>query len=63
MTHLQFRATLARLKIKQLDCAKLLAVDESTVSRWARGLQPIPRAVSLLLTAWERHPELLAYVK
>ncbi len=37
------------LRLTQLELAALLHVDPMTVSRWERGLHPIPEAVALAL--------------
>jgi len=49
MTPDEYRATLERLGISQARLAQILETDAGTVSRWARGLRPIPRSVELLL--------------
>jgi transcriptional regulator with XRE-family HTH domain len=37
------------LRLTQVELAAVLHVDPMTVSRWERGLHPIPEAVALAL--------------
>lgn len=56
----EFRAQIARLGLSQLGAARLLGVDGRTVRRWAIGEREVPETVLRLLTACERHPDLVA---
>ncbi|MDP3940633.1 MAG: hypothetical protein Q8R92_21170 [Deltaproteobacteria bacterium] len=67
----EFAGLLARLHLTGEDLAALLDVSVPTVSYWRTGRRTdrrrggevsvvAPRAVMLLLSAWEEHPELLA---
>lgn len=49
MTADRFILVLREISVSQGRLAKLLGADKGTVSRWARGVSPIPRAVALLL--------------
>ncbi len=57
MNPTQFCAALATAGLTQADLARLLkgpieTADRVTVSRWARGLRPVPDAVALILKIW-----------
>lgn len=58
MATAEFRAALAAAGLTQADLARLLkggpikTVDRVTVSRWARGLRPVPDGVALFLKVW-----------
>lgn len=49
MTARQLVTARERLGLSQAALAKALDVDVGTVSRWERGLRPIPRVVDLAL--------------
>ncbi len=59
MTPGDLRALRHRLGLTQTELAKLLDVQNFTISRWETGVQPHPRAAGLLLLAWEKYPDLL----
>ena len=49
MTPETFRERRRRLRLTQAALASEVGVDSMTVSRWERGLHPIPKAVVRLL--------------
>ena len=61
--HTEFRAALTAAGLTQADLARLLkdgpieTADRVTVSRWARGLRPVPNAVALCLKLWQALPK------
>ncbi len=63
MTPAQFRATLARLGLRQVDFARLLShlsgepPNQVTVNRWATGRRAVPPTVVALLTLWRMIPQ------
>ena len=44
-----YKDALARLGLSQAGAARLFRVHERTSSRWANGLQDIPKAVEIAL--------------
>jgi transcriptional regulator with XRE-family HTH domain len=60
MTSHDFRATLERLGLRQIQAAALLGQSKDTISRYALGKLPVPEPVRRLLLACETHPDLLA---
>ena len=60
--HTEFRATLARLGLRQADFVRLLAylrddaTDRVTVSRWATGRRPVPPGIVAILRLWAMLP-------
>ncbi len=63
MSPTEFRAALAATGLTQADLARLLkngpieTADRVTVSRWARGLRPVPDAVVLFFKVWQTLPK------
>lgn len=55
MTGDELRATIKRLGLSQVDAAKFLGYDDSTVRRWIRNKHPIPPVVEMLLMVMVRH--------
>ena len=59
MNAAEFRAALVAAGLTQADLARLLKggpieiADRVNVSRWARGLRPVPDAVALFLKTWQ----------
>lgn len=53
MTPEEFRAALKELGAKQVWFAHTTGMSPTTVSRWAKGLQPIPKWVTPLLDGWK----------
>jgi DNA-binding transcriptional regulator YiaG len=49
MTSAQFKATLDKLSITQLQCSELLGVSYVTVRRWSCGMSPVPEPAARLL--------------
>lgn len=58
MTPHQLRATLQRLGLTAGAFARALDVNDRTVRRWQDGDVVIPRAIVLLLDAWEADAQL-----
>ena len=50
MTAHEFRVALSRLDMPQWKFAESIGYRQETVSRWARGHDPIPRVVELVAT-------------
>jgi DNA-binding transcriptional regulator YiaG len=49
MTARDFRKHRRRLGLTQVELAARLGKDSMTVSRWERGVYPIPRAIAALM--------------
>jgi transcriptional regulator with XRE-family HTH domain len=49
MTANQFRAALDRLKLSQLEAARLFNSNDRTVRRWAIGERGVPPTVAIML--------------
>lgn len=49
MTASQFRQALDRLKLSQLEAARLFRSNDRTVRRWAIGERGVPPTVELML--------------
>ncbi len=49
MTAQQYRATIERLGLSQVDAGKFLGVTTRSSWAWANGKTPIPLAVQILL--------------
>jgi DNA-binding transcriptional regulator YiaG len=45
----QFRSILTRLRLSQVEAARIFGVGERTARRWAAGTARVPHAVTLLL--------------
>jgi hypothetical protein len=65
MTPQEFRARLRALGLTIREFGALTGVNVTTAGYWGRerpgsGMQAFPAWVPLLLTAWERSPDLLA---
>jgi DNA-binding transcriptional regulator YiaG len=60
VTHVEFRAALARLGYSQTSFAELVKVGDRTVRRWAAGTQEIPGWVPLLLSLLAERPSVAA---
>jgi DNA-binding transcriptional regulator YiaG len=45
-----------RLGLTQVELAQRLDLNKMTVSRWERGLVPIPKATAELLKLWAKQP-------
>ncbi len=54
MSPQQFRDTLRRLRLSQVEASRRLGVNERTVRRWVAGDSRIPESVALLLQSWLR---------
>jgi hypothetical protein len=60
--HTEFRTTLARLGLRQVDFARLVAhlsgekPNSVTVNRWAVGTCSVPPTVAAILRLWEMLP-------
>ena len=52
MTNEELRASLQSLSLTQAEAARLLAVAERTVRRWAEGTQDIPGPAEKIVRAW-----------
>lgn len=52
MTPEEFRAEMKRLGIRQVTFAWMTGMAPTTVSRWAKGIQPVPKWVDLVLELW-----------
>lgn len=52
MTPAAFAAALDALDLSQTQFARLTGVHVTTVSRWARGVLPVPLWAERLLDAW-----------
>lgn len=53
MTPATFAAALASLGLTQIEFARLTDLDNGTVSRWVRGVLPVPLWAERLLDAWK----------
>lgn len=60
MTPDTLRATLQRLGLTAGAFARALDLNDRTVRRWQDGDVVIPRAIVLLLDAWEADPQLFS---
>lgn len=49
LSHDQFRRRLRQLGLTQSGFARMVQMDVMTISRWARGVYPVPHWVRLLL--------------
>lgn len=49
MTANQFRTALSRLKLSQLEAARIVKAEGRTVRRWAAGDRSVPECVAILL--------------
>jgi DNA-binding transcriptional regulator YiaG len=54
MTPTQFKRTVKRLGLSQMELARRIKVDGRTVRSWIAGRYAVPEAVSLLLGCWQR---------
>lgn len=67
MTNDQFRETLGKLGLTQVEAAHLLGLDIGTVNRWACGrtavAEPAARMLTLMLKRRLRAAEVLAWLK
>ena len=52
MTPATFAAALASLDLSQTQFARLTGMTNGTVSRWVRGVLPVPLWAERLLAAW-----------
>ena len=52
MTPATFAAALASLGLTQIEFARLTGLTNGTVSRWVRGVLPVPLWAEMLLDAW-----------
>lgn len=52
MTPTTFAAALASLDLSQVQFARLTGMTNGTVSRWVRGVLPVPLWAERLLDAW-----------
>jgi len=52
MTPATFAAALASLGLTQIEFARLTGLTNGTVSRWVRGVLPVPLWAERLLDAW-----------
>lgn len=52
MTPPAFAAALASLHLTQIEFARLTGLTNGTVSRWVRGVRPVPLWAERLLDAW-----------
>ena len=57
MTTRQLRAALKRLGITQVEAARRLRVNPSTLRRWLAGSRRIPGPVAVVMDLWLRVPE------
>jgi len=55
MTTEQYRETLRRMGLRQVDVAWMMGVTGKQSKRWATGKSPVPQAVHLLLLAMEQY--------
>ena len=61
--HIEFRATLDRLGLRQTDFVRLLTylgdskADAVTINRWATGRRAVPSTVAAILRLWEMLPK------
>lgn len=53
MTPAAFASTLTALCLTQVQFARLTGLTNGTVSRWARGVLPVPLWAERLLDAWK----------
>ena len=51
MTAVELQDVMAKFSLLQIDVALICGVTPRTVNNWYHGRLPIPRAVSLILTA------------
>jgi DNA-binding transcriptional regulator YiaG len=63
MTPAVLHATLGRLGMRQVEAARLLGVDVGTVSRWVRGVAPMPVLAARLLTVCDECPAALGVLR
>ena len=54
MTPTQFKRSLKRLGLSQMELSRRLKVDGRTVRSWIAGVYRVPEAVALLLECWQR---------
>lgn len=59
MTPTAFAAALDALNLSQVQFARLTGMTNGTVSRWVRGVLPVPLWAERLLDAWASCPEAL----
>lgn len=52
MTPAAFASTLSDINLTQVQFARLTGLTNGTVSRWARGVLPVPVWAERLLDAW-----------
>ena len=52
MTPPTFAAALASLGLTHIEFARLTGLTNGTVSRWVRGVRPVPLWAERLLDAW-----------
>jgi len=62
MTTQDFRASLQRLGLRQIDAAPILGMSAGHVNRCAQGKRPVAPPVERLLWALERDPALVGAV-
>ena len=55
MTTEEYRETLRRMGLRQVDVAWIMNVTGRHAKRWASGHTPVPQAVFLLLLAMEQY--------
>ncbi len=55
MSASDFRVALARLDIPQKRFAEMIGYRNETVSRWATGLNAVPKNVELILSLLRQH--------
>jgi transcriptional regulator with XRE-family HTH domain len=54
MTAEQLKRARKALGLEQVELAKRLGVHPMTVSKWERGITPIPKATGELVRLWAR---------
>ena len=55
MTTDEYRDTLQRMGLRQVDVGWIMGVTGRQSRRWANGQSPVPQAVHLLLLAMEQY--------
>jgi len=49
MSSAELRQIRLQLGLSQMELAKILGVQQPTVSRWERGMSPVPKSAALVL--------------
>jgi DNA-binding transcriptional regulator YiaG len=60
LTARQFKARLKQASVSQRRFALWLGFDVGTVNRWARGSQPVPQHIAVIVSILAKYPDIAA---